>query len=856
MKINPIALFEKGLMRLFCLTIFAAVAALSIPNAVSAQISNPGNDPLANESFKGGEDKKQAAGRELPPSRVNEFIKPDAGKAIRLPRLSEAEKSAAASTVKKMRIGTVRQLDQKVSDFSQAADYAIGDGKVWVFEVVSEAAIQTRLRFTNMNLPAGAKVFVRSAKNLNDVYGPFENTGETKDGSFWTPPIEGDDVIIEYYAPNRSAASKDVLPFEIVEVSHIFRDISGKGDVENISPPEFPCHNNVPAEWANVAKSVGQMQFTSGGFEYICTGTLLNPTANDFDPIFLTANHCISTEAEAQSLRVYWLYNSGDFPSASLPRSDSATLLSTGERSDYTLLRIRGAIPLRAGVTYSGWEAAATTPIGTPVVGIHHPRGSYKRFSTGTTNSSGDFIEVRWNSGITEGGSSGSGIWKGSADNARLIGTLSNGTVGCTNPRDFYGNFTVTYQSISTFLQGGTDDNYDAAGGNDTRQTAVPIGQGTFSNLIVKWQDSDWYAVIVPAGFKITATANFTNNFGNIDLALYKNSDGTPVSISSSTTNSETVTDTAIGSTTYYINAYLFDGARNDYTLNVTLQQVGVVNRSLFDYDGDGRADVSVFRPSNNAWYLNGSSLGFSAVSFGTAGDLIAPADFDGDGKTDVAVFRPSNGTWYWLNSSNNSLSAVGFGSNGDLPAPADFDGDGKADVSVFRPSNGTWYRLNSSNNGFIATQFGASEDKPTVGDYDGDGKADIAVFRPSNSVWYRLNSGSNNSFAATAFGTAGDKAVPADYDGDGKTDISVFRPSNGVWYRLNSGSNNSFAAYGFGAAEDKPASADYDGDGKADFAVFRPSNGTWYLQMSQTGFAAQRFGASEDVPTPGAFVR
>jgi uncharacterized delta-60 repeat protein len=142
---------------------------------------------------------------------------------------------------------------------------------------------------------------------------------------------------------------------------------------------------------------------------------------------------------------------------------------------------------------------------------------------------------------------------------------------------------------------------------------------------------------------------------------------------------------------------------------------------------------------------------------------------------------------------------------------------------------------------------------RKTLFDYDGDGRADVSVFRPSNNVWY-LN-GSLNGFSAAQFGAAGDLIAPADFDGDGKTDVAVFRPSNGTWYRLNS-SDNSFAAYGFGNAEDKPAPADYDGDGKADFAVFRPSNGTWYLQMSQTGFTAQRFGASEDVPTPGAFVR
>jgi photosystem II stability/assembly factor-like uncharacterized protein len=271
-----------------------------------------------------------------------------------------------------------------------------------------------------------------------------------------------------------------------------------------------------------------------------------------------------------------------------------------------------------------------------------------------------------------------------------------------------------------------------------------------------------------------------------------------------------------------------------------------------FDYDGDGRTDVSVFRPAEGAWYLLRSRDGFFVSSFGLSTDTIVPADYDGDGKTDIAVYRPSAGTWYRLNSSNGTLTVVPFGVAEDLPTPADYDGDGLADTSVFRPSSGIWYRLNSSNGSFAAVQFGISTDKPTIGDFDGDGQADIAVYRPSNGTWYRLNS-SNGAFVARAFGTSTDLITPADFDGDGRTDLAVYGPDEGNWYVDRS--TQGFLALQFGVASDLPAAGDFDGDGKADISVFRPSTGYWYrLNSSNSEFVSQPFGSTGDRPTPAAF--
>ena len=275
--------------------------------------------------------------------------------------------------------------------------------------------------------------------------------------------------------------------------------------------------------------------------------------------------------------------------------------------------------------------------------------------------------------------------------------------------------------------------------------------------------------------------------------------------------------------------------------------------RTRFDYDGDGRADVSVFRPSSGVWYLNRSTQGFSAAQFGQSGDAIAPGDFDGDGKTDLAVFRSATGVWYRLNSATNTVSTTAFGQSGDVARPGDFDGDGRADIAVFRPSSGVWYRLNSSNGAFAATAFGQSGDVPVVGDFDGDQKTDLTVFRPSTGAWYRLSS-NGGAVVTTQFGQSGDVPVAADYDGDTRADIAVFRPATGVWYRLNS-NGGGFVATQFGQSGDAPVAADYDGDAKADIAVFRPSNGTWYRLSSNGGaVVTTQFGQSGDVATPNAF--
>jgi len=282
-----------------------------------------------------------------------------------------------------------------------------------------------------------------------------------------------------------------------------------------------------------------------------------------------------------------------------------------------------------------------------------------------------------------------------------------------------------------------------------------------------------------------------------------------------------------------------------------------------FDYDGDGKSDLSVFRPSNGRWYLQRSALGELNFAFGMANDKLAPADYDGDGKTDVAVFRgtedPDQADFWIMKSSDGTVTAISWGLPGDVPVVADYDGDGKADCSVWRSSNSMWYTLLSSG-GHVTRPFGNAGDVPLVADLDGDGLSDLTAFRPSNGVWETAISGTANRgeeprIQQKAFGMSGDRPVPADYDGDGTIDLAVFRPSDGRWHISFTGQNGKVNVKQFGMVDDLPTPGDYDGDGKADLAVFRPSDGRWWIQRSGSETLVVQYGLPGDKPTPNAFV-
>jgi hypothetical protein len=589
----------------------------------------------------------------------------------------------------------------------RAQKFVNPDGsEIIVLIIKSSGASGIGVHFRSFALAGGEEVYVYGAAADSIVFGPYTNKGPWGSGEFWSGTIAGDTAVIEFYTRTGESGKA----FEIFEISHIFAALDWR--LRSPEPDVLYCEVDASCYGDVEKNAVGRMVVNDNGV-FVCTGTLLNDRAQDRTPYFLTASHCVSTQAVAQTVEVYWFYQTTSCNSGVL-RSwvhspPGANLLATQSSNDFSLLRLLNNAP--GGAVFSGWTSAAQST-GTSVFGLHHPGPdyppyipSYLRRSSGTIMSTNDNCPdtglangygIAWTSGTAEPGSSGSGLF--ASNSHQLVGVLSCGPIPatCNNPWASYSKFANFYLQIQPYIY-------------------------------------------PPSGWTLIATGDFNGN-AQPDYVLYNAS----------------TRQTAI----WYLNNNVFVSGAYGPTLPAGWSLIDVA-----DFNGDGNNDYALFNFSTRQtaiWYLSGVTFvgGAWGPTIASGYEPIRTADFNGDSKPDFVLCNAATrGTAIWYLNNNVFVSGA-YGptvpAGWNLGGLADFNGNGKTDYLLFNASTrqtAIWY-LN--NNVFVSGAYG-----PTlpvgwslidVADFNGDGKPDFLLYNAATrgtAIWY-LN---NNVFISGAYG-------------------------------------------------------------------------------------------------------
>lgn len=349
---------------------------------------------------------------------------------------------------------------------------ALADGRLrWTLQVEAVDARSLNFGFTRYRLPPSARLWVRSLDD-RERHGPYDARHNAQ-GQLWTPVVRASQALIELELLAAEQAGLDLL---LSQAGHGFRGFGTRDDAEGIPSKSGSCNIDVVCSegdaWRDEIRSVAR--YTIGGL-LLCTGQMVNNSAGDFTPYFLTANHCLTTAAQAPTTVFYWNYETsrcGGTPDGRLDQTQSGAvyLAGSGESStigaDFTLLQLLSEPDPAFRVYYAGWDARDIAPIG--VTGIHHPAGDEKRISVDVDptfiTAYGEapdsplsalrpthLMIVDWDRGVTEGGSSGSGIWNAER---RLVGQLSGGASSCEAPDapDWYGRMYSNFNDVPTPL--------------------------------------------------------------------------------------------------------------------------------------------------------------------------------------------------------------------------------------------------------------------------------------------------------------------------------------------------------------------------------------------------------------------
>lgn len=408
-----------------------------------------------------------------------------------------------------LQVGETRSISQTASAAATLGQFqwqsTAEGGQVGAISFASEGATGVRLGVLVRKLPGGAMLRVYSQSRPGEVFqisgqevlqriDTNLRAGDTSDDgrTWWTPYLGYADATLEVELPAGTRVSS--LDIAVPRLSHIFTDLQALAATDDPSlqvGESLYCQldANCYTDLVSTRNAVARMIYVKDGGSYLCTGTLLNDRESTGTPYFISANHCISTQTVASSLQTDWFYRSATCGSSSVLASSTkryggATLLYAASSTDTSFMRLNETPP--AGVTFAGWTSASATT-GVAVSSLHHPKGDLLKYSNGgitgfyncnvgggatfsctngTPASSSHYL-MTLNQGITEGGSSGSGIFS----NGYMVGVLSGGSSTCGaaagSNYNLYGRFDLSYAAgLNQWL-------WASSGGGGSSRTAI-----------------------------------------------------------------------------------------------------------------------------------------------------------------------------------------------------------------------------------------------------------------------------------------------------------------------------------------------------------------------------------------------
>jgi len=419
-----------------------------------------------------------------------------------------------AETPEALRVGVVKPVGAAfaLSDISFGAEARTPEGgRVWSAALRSEGAFGVRIYFDNFWLPPDTELYLFN--EAGKVAGPYMGAGPFDTGEFWSHMVFGETIYLQLrqFGPSGVGRLHETY-FDIVEVGHVGRQMAARlsdftktfcdynaGCVVNAE-----CYSEVTVV-DDARNAVAHMQYVKRPYLYVCSGGLLNNSAEDGTPYFLTANHCISRDREAETLETYfqWTVTCGgacptqwDDP-VGVPSMLGSSVVATNKTSDYSLLLLDGQVP--PGVGFLGWtNTEVAYADGETLYRISHPAAAPQAYSThdvdtgaGTCSSwpRGSWIYSRDVVGATQGGSSGSPVVNGEG---LVVGQLSgacgtNLTDDCdaVNNATVDGAFASYYGEVAPWLNPADCDDADndgytdsACGGMDCDDTDFWINPG------------------------------------------------------------------------------------------------------------------------------------------------------------------------------------------------------------------------------------------------------------------------------------------------------------------------------------------------------------------------------------------